>query len=57
MTVENISWRSFSPFHWFKKGSCQFLAKECAQYCDLDPKVMVINADGADKTSDQYMSW
>ena len=25
--------RSFSPFRWFKKGSCQFLAKECAQYC------------------------
>ena len=24
--------RSFSPFSWFKKGSCQFLAKECAQY-------------------------
>ena len=24
--------RSFSPFHWFKKGSCQFLAKECEQY-------------------------
>ena len=24
--------RSFPPFHWFKKGSCQFLAKECAQY-------------------------
>ena len=23
--------RSFSPFCWFKKGSCQFLAKECAQ--------------------------
>ena len=22
--------RSFSPFHWFKKGSCQFLAKEWA---------------------------
>ena len=22
--------RSFSPFRWFKKGSCQFL--ECAQY-------------------------
>ena len=21
-----------SPFRWFKKGSCQFLAKECAQY-------------------------
>ena len=21
---------SFSPFPWFKKGSCQFLAKECA---------------------------
>ena len=24
--------RSFSPFCLFKKGSCQFLAKECAQY-------------------------
>ena len=24
--------RSFSPFRWFKKGSCQFLAKECI-YC------------------------
>ena len=24
--------QSFSPFRWFKKGSCQFLAKECAQY-------------------------
>ena len=24
--------RSFSPFRRFKKGSCQFLAKECAQY-------------------------
>ena len=24
--------RSFSPFRWFKKGSCQFLEKECAQY-------------------------
>ena len=24
--------RSFSPFRWFKKGSCQFLPKECAQY-------------------------
>ena len=23
---------SFSPFSWFKKGSCQFLAKECVQY-------------------------
>ena len=22
--------RSFSPFRWFKKGSCQLLAKECA---------------------------
>ena len=22
---------SFSPFRWFKKGSCQFLVKECAQ--------------------------
>ena len=35
-----LSWRlimkyflqSFSPFRWFKRGSCQFLAKECAQY-------------------------
>ena len=29
------SWNIFyghSPFRWFKKGSCQFLAKECAQY-------------------------
>ena len=24
--------RSFSPFCWFKKGSCQFLPKECAHY-------------------------
>ena len=24
--------RSFSPFRWFKKGTCQFLVKECAQY-------------------------
>ena len=24
--------RSFSLFRWFKKGSYQFLAKECAQY-------------------------
>ena len=24
--------RSFSPVRWFKKGSCQFLAKECAHY-------------------------
>ena len=23
---------SFFPFCWYKKGSCQFLAKECAQY-------------------------
>ena len=23
--------KSFSPSHCFKKGSCQFLAKECAQ--------------------------
>ena len=23
--------RSFSPFRRFKKGSCHFLAKECAQ--------------------------
>ena len=23
---------SFSPFRWFKKGSCQFLVKECAQH-------------------------
>ena len=24
--------RSFSPFCWCKKGICQFLSKECAQY-------------------------
>ena len=24
--------RSFSRFRWFKKGSCQFLVKECARY-------------------------
>ena len=24
--------QSFSPFRLFKKGSCQFLPKECAQY-------------------------
>ena len=24
--------RLFSPFRWFKKDSCQFLAKECAQF-------------------------
>ena len=24
--------QSFSPYCWFKKGSCQFLAKECAKY-------------------------
>ena len=24
--------RSFSFFHWFMKGSCQLLAKECARY-------------------------
>ena len=23
--------RSFPPFHWFKKDSCQFLMKECSQ--------------------------
>ena len=27
----NIFLWSFSPFHWFKKGSCQFLVKEYAQ--------------------------
>ena len=26
------SWNAFFPFRWFKKGSCQFLAKECAKY-------------------------
>ena len=24
--------QSFSPLHWFQKGSYQFLVKECAQY-------------------------
>ena len=35
-----LSWRlimkyflqSFCPFSWIKKGSCQFLVQECAQY-------------------------
>ena len=31
LIMKYILW-SFSSFHWFKKGSCQFLAKECAQY-------------------------
>ena len=30
--IMNYFLRSFSQFRWFKKGSCQFLAKECAQY-------------------------
>ena len=30
--IMNYFLRSFYPFRWFKKGSCQFLAKECAQY-------------------------
>ena len=30
--IMNYFLRSFSPFRWFKKGNCQFLAKECAQY-------------------------
>ena len=30
--IMNYFLRSFSPFRWFKKGSCQFLVKECAQY-------------------------
>ena len=35
--------RSFSPFCWFKKGSCQFLTKECAQYCGLSlPSIRVV---------------
>ena len=24
--------QSFSPFCWFKKGSCQFVVKECGLY-------------------------
>ena len=31
LTMKYFLW-SFSPFHCSKKGSCQFLAKECAQY-------------------------
>ena len=30
--IIKYSLRSFSLFLRFKKGSCQFLAKECAQY-------------------------
>ena len=26
--IELWSWKNFSPFRWFKKGSCQLLAKE-----------------------------
>ena len=29
--IMNYFLQSFSPYRWFKKGSCQFLAKECAQ--------------------------
>ena len=29
LIMKYILW-SFSPFRWFKKGSCQFLTKECA---------------------------
>ena len=28
--VKKYFLRPFSPFRWFKKGSCQLLAKECA---------------------------
>ena len=31
LIMKYILW-SFSPFSWFKKSICQFLAKECAQY-------------------------
>ena len=30
--ITKYSLRSFSSFCWFKKNSCQFLSKECAQY-------------------------
>ena len=29
--IMNYFLQSFSPFHWFKKGSCQFLANKCVQ--------------------------
>ena len=32
MSANILSWRLISHFRWFKKGSCRFLAKECAQY-------------------------
>ena len=35
--------RSFSPFSWFKKGSCQLLAKDCALSTGLSlPRKSVI---------------
>ena len=30
--IMNYFLRSFTPFSWFKKGSCQFLGIELAQY-------------------------
>ena len=36
--------RSFSPFRWFKKGSCQFLAKDCTVLVNrLEDKACPIN--------------
>ena len=32
LNCKSIYYLLLFPFRWFKKGSCQFLAKECAQY-------------------------
>ena len=51
LTVRQLfSWRlimkyflwSFSLFRWFKKGSCQFLSKECAQVLVKDWEKSVV---------------
>ena len=31
LIMKYFNW-SFSAFRWLKKGSCQILAEECAQY-------------------------
>ena len=36
--VMKLFLQPFSPFRWFKKGSCQLLAKECALSTDKLPR-------------------
>ena len=52
------------PFCWFRKGSCQFLAKECAQYAqekcgevNRPPRMILVVLTGpfiAKQTKDQF---